>query len=280
MTPGIHTLDFSSADTPELFVESLRTTGFGVLKNHPIPPDKISKAYKCWEKFFQSEIKFDYIYNTLSQDGYFPFLTENAKGNSIKDLKEFYHYYPWGRIPDNIGLITKNLYKNMVEVGSILLNWIEQYTPDKIKDNFCMPLSEMIHNNNNNLLRIIHYPPIIGKQDGGAIRAANHEDINLITVLAAGTQPGLEVKDIEGKWHQVSCDPGMLVVNIGDMLELVSDKYYPSTTHKVSNPSEELKKKSRYSMPLFLNPRDDVALSSNYTAKSFLDKRLGEIGLK
>ena len=72
----------------------------------------------------------------------------------------------------------------------------------------------------------------------------------------------------------------MLVVNIGDMLELVSDKYYPSTTHKVSNPSEELKKKSRYSMPLFLHPRDDVALSSNYTAKSFLDKRLGEIGLK
>ncbi|MBF88745.1 MAG: 2OG-Fe(II) oxygenase [Candidatus Marinimicrobia bacterium] len=280
MTSGVLTLDFSSPSTPELFVQSLRTTGFGILNNHPIPPDKILNTYQAWESFFQSEIKFKYTFDKLNQDGYFPLLTENAKGNSIKDLKEFYHFYPWGRFPENIGLVTIDLYKNMVEVGSTLLSWIEKYSPEKIKNNFSIPLSEMIHNSKNNLLRIIHYPPITDTQEQGAIRAANHEDINLITILAAGTQPGLEVKDVQGKWHKVSCDPGMLIVNIGDMLELVSENYFPSTTHKVSNPSEELKKKSRYAMPLFLHPRDDVVLSSKHTAKSFLDERLSEIGLK
>ena len=85
---------------------------------------------------------------------------------------------------------------------------------------------------------------------------------------------------MDGKWHQVTCDPGMLVVNTGDMLQMASDGYYPSTTHKVANPSEELAQDSRYSMPLFLHPRDDVVLSSDYTAESYLNERLGEIGLK
>ena len=280
MSAGVLTVDFQSDDAPSQFVESLRTTGFGVIRNHPIPSPEIAALYGSWAIFFASENKFDYQFDKIKQDGYFPFLTEKAKGYSVKDLKEFYHVYPWGRLPNQVREDTRNLYDKLVEIASILLSWIQNETPKKVKSGFSTPLNKMIEQSDRNLLRIIHYPPLTGGEEEGAVRAADHEDINLITVLAAGTQPGLEVKDVDGKWHQVTCDPGMLVVNTGDMLQMTSDGYYPSTTHKVANPSEELAQVSRYSMPLFLHPRDDVVLSSDYTAESYLNERLGEIGLK
>ena len=280
MSAGVLTVDFQSDDAPSQFVESLRTTGFGVIRNHPIPSTEIAALYGSWAIIFASENKFDYQFDKIKQDGYFPFLTEKAKGYSVKDLKEFYHVYPWGRLPNQVREDTRNLYDKLVEIASILLSWIQNETPKKVKSGFSTPLNKMIEQSDRNLLRIIHYPPLTGGEEEGAVRAADHEDINLITVLAAGTQPGLEVKDVDGKWHQVTCDPGMLVVNTGDMLQMTSDGYYPSTTHKVANPSEELAQVSRYSMPLFLHPRDDVVLSSDYTAESYLNERLGEIGLK
>jgi len=280
LSAGVLTVDFQSDDAPSQFVESLRTTGFGVIRNHPIPSPEIAALYGSWGHFFASENKFDYQFDKIKQDGYFPFLTEKAKGYSVKDLKEFYHVYPWGRLPNQVREDTRNLYDKLVEIASILLSWIQNETPEKVKSGFSTPLNKMIEQSDRNLLRIIHYPPLTGGEEEGAVRAADHEDINLITVLAAGTQPGLEVKDVDGKWHQVTCDPGMLVVNTGDMLQMTSDGYYPSTTHKVANPSEELAQVSRYSMPLFLHPRDDVVLSSDYTAESYLNERLGEIGLK
>ena len=109
------------------------------------------------------------------------------------------------------------------------------------------------------------------------VRAA---DINLITLLVAGTEPGLQVQDLDGNWHNVGCDPGALVINSGDMLQEISGKYFPSTTHRVINPNNKIKNKSRYSMPLFLHPKDDVVLSIRYTARQYLDERLKEIGLK
>ena len=112
------------------------------------------------------------------------------------------------------------------------------------------------------------------------LRAAAHEDINLITLLVAGTRPGLEAKDKNGNWHEITTDPGTIIVNIGDMLKEVSRGYYPSTTHRVVNPSSEINNDSRYSMPLFLHPRDEVRLSKNYTANTYLKERLLEIGLK
>jgi isopenicillin N synthase-like dioxygenase len=280
VSAGVLTVDFQSADAPSQFVESLRTTGFGVLKNHPVPPSEIAELYGGWAAFFASDTKFDYQFDKVKQDGYFPFLTEHAKGYSVKDLKEFYHVYPWGRLPDEVGAETQSLYNKLVEIASTLLAWIQGETPENVRAGFPTPLNEMILGSDRNLLRIIHYPPLTGEEEEGAVRAADHEDINLITVLASGTQPGLEVKDVDGEWHEVSCDPGMLVVNTGDMLQMASDGYYPSTTHKVANPSEELEKVSRYSMPLFLHPRDDVVLSSEHTAESYLNERLREIGLK
>ena len=106
------------------------------------------------------------------------------------------------------------------------------------------------------------------------------DDINLITLLVAGTQPGLQVQDIENNWHDVPCDPGAIVINAGDMLQMASDGYYPSTTHRVTNPGKDIKNMSRYSMPLFLHPRDDIRLSERYTAGLYLNERLKEIGLK
>ncbi len=113
----------------------------------------------------------------------------------------------------------------------------------------------------------------------GAIRAAAHEDINLITLLPAATATGLEILDNQGNWHEVPCTMGDLVVNVGDMLQLASQGYYRSTTHRVVNPVGALVGRSRYSMPLFLHPRPEVILADGVTAKSYLQKRLREIGL-
>jgi isopenicillin N synthase-like dioxygenase len=130
-----------------------------------------------------------------------------------------------------------------------------------------------------NLLRIIHYPPLQGTEEQGAIRAAAHEDINLITLLCSATAAGLEVKDTNGKWHQVPCDPGSIAINAGDMLQLASKGFYKSTTHRVMNPMGPQAKLPRYSMPLFLHPRPDVVLSEGVTAGEYLKQRLRDIGL-
>jgi isopenicillin N synthase-like dioxygenase len=112
----------------------------------------------------------------------------------------------------------------------------------------------------------------------GAVRAAAHEDINLITLLPAATQPGLEVQDLKGNWHKIECDPGTIVVNVGDMLQEASGGVFKSTTHRVVNPEGE--NVARYSIPLFVHPRSECVLSKKYTAGQYLDERLKEIGLK
>ncbi len=128
-------------------------------------------------------------------------------------------------------------------------------------------------------MRILHYPPLTEHYEHDAIRAAPHEDINLITLLPAATTPGLEVKDLQGNWHAVTCDAGNIVVNVGDMLQLCTDFYYRSTTHRVVNPAGKDKLTSRYSMPLFLHPRPEVALTQERTADEYLRERLREIGI-
>ena len=142
-----------------------------------------------------------------------------------------------------------------------------------------VPLTDMIYKSQYNLLRIIHYPPLSGNEELNSIRAAAHEDINLLTVLVAGSQPGLQVLDNNESWLDVTTDKNTIVINSGDMLNMASDNYYPSTTHRVINPDPH-SNVSRYSMPLFLHPRDEVVLNENYTAGSYLQERLEEIGLK
>ena len=273
-------ISYNDENAPVAFTKSLKETGFGVIIDHPIKPELVDNVYKEWEQFFNSDSKHDYLFDPLKQDGYFPLGTENAKDYNAKDHKEFFHFYPWGKTPSTISDSTKELYDNLVNMTSLLLEWIELNTPSNIQSKFSEPLKNMIKGSKTNLLRVIHYPPFSGKEDSKSLRAAAHEDINLITLLVAGTKPGLEAKDKYGNWHQISTDPGTIIVNIGDMLKEVSGGYYPSTTHRVVNPSSDINNNSRYSMPLFLHPRDEVKLSDKYTANSYLKERLLEIGLK
>ena len=279
MSLDILTINYNDSDADRLFEKSLKNTGFAVIKDHPIDKDLIGEVYKEWENYFSSESKNDYMFDEVKQDGYFPYLTENAKGSTAKDLKEFYHIYEWGRKPHMIGPKTMFLYKELTNIASTLLSWIQKNSPENVSKLFSVPLKDMIYKSQYNLLRIIHYPPLSGNEELNSIRAAAHEDINLLTVLVAGSQPGLQVLDNNENWLDVTTDKNTIVINSGDMLNMASDNYYPSTTHRVINPDPH-SNVSRYSMPLFLHPRDEVVLNENYTAGSYLQERLEEIGLK
>lgn len=272
-------VDFKANDAQDRFAQSLRETGFAVINNHPIDQALIQKVYDDWREFFADKRKFDYRFIESTHDGYFPLdVSETAQGYDIKDIKEYFHVYPWGRYPEFIGPATKQLAQEMTNLASTFLQWIENNTPEEIKNRFSMPLSEMIKDSPKTLFRILHYPPLTGHEEEGAVRAAEHQDVNLITLLPAATASGLQVKDSFGRWHDVPCDFDSILVNIADMLQLVTDGYYPSTTHRVCNPKGKEAKESRLSMPLFLHPRSEVRLSRNYTAKEFWEQRLREIG--
>jgi isopenicillin N synthase-like dioxygenase len=276
----LQTVDFSSPTASQDFTQSIRDTGFAVISNHPISQKLIQDAFSEWDQFFQTESKTLYTFEPATQSGYFPFRSENAKNYSIKDLKEFFHYYPWTKLPPQAANHTPLLYKEMEALGLTLLDWIEVNTPIEIRKHYSMSLRKMAEASPETLLRPIHYPPIQGQVEPGAVRAAAHEDINLITLLPAATEPGLQVLDLNGLWHDVPCDRGTIVINSGDMLKMASDNYFPSTTHRVVNPQGADLHKARYSMPLFLHPKNEVRLSPQHTAQSYLDERLRQIGLK
>ncbi len=119
-----------------------------------------------------------------------------------------------------------------------------------------------------------------GDEEPGAIRAAAHGDINLLTVLPSSNEPGLQVKPLGSDWIDVPCEPETIVINAGDMLEEATAGYYPSTLHRVINPTGVRSANSRLTAPLFLHPRSEVVLSERHTAKSYLDERLKELGVK
>lgn len=275
----IQTVDYRSSNAAQALAQSLHETGFAVLANHPITVAKIDTIYARWASFFASDEKQDYLRDPVHQDGYFPFKSEHAKDAREKDLKEFYHVYPWGRVPESLVDETRAFYADLVGLGTELLGWLDNQLPADIAKKLSAPLQDMMAGSEQSLLRILHYPPVAKDDRVSAIRAAAHEDINLITLLVAGSQPGLQAKDTQGQWHEVPCDPGMITINNGDMLALASDNYFPSTTHRVVNPDEN-SNQSRYSMPMFLHPRPDVALKPDFSADQFLQERLKQIGLK
>lgn len=275
----ITSVDFKDPQAPEKFTRSIVETGFGVVSNHPIAHSLIRELYQEWEAFFASPDKENYIFTQEEQAGYFPFKSENAKDSDKKDLKEFYHFYPWYNNPQSVMKVTPNYREQITNMASTLLDWIEQNTPDEVRKKFSCPLSSMITDSPETLFRAIHYPAFTGQEEAGAVRAAAHEDINLITLLPTATNPGLQVQDNDGQWHDVPCDPGNIVINAGDMLKEASGGYYPSTTHRVINPEGDKVSEPRYSMPLFLHPRREVRLSERYTAQEYLQQRLREIGL-
>ena len=274
----VQIVDCTAADAGQTFTRSLRETGFAVLRNHPIPAPVLEKLRDDWHDFFQSKEKYDFVVEdgvgVSGHSGFFSTeMSETAVGYPAKDLKEFYHVIADGQIPPGCADSTYEYRVLGFELGRELMGWLSDAMPNDIVAGLSEPLAGMM-SEDASVFRILHYPPLDGSEEAQAVRAAAHEDINLITLLPAANHPGLEVQDNDGNWHAVPCDPGTLVVNSGDMLQEATGGYFPSTTHRVVNPGEDIANASRISAPLFLTARLDTVLSERYTAGEYLDERL------
>ncbi|MBK2124026.1 2OG-Fe(II) oxygenase family protein [Fangia hongkongensis] len=280
---NILSVDYFNPNAPKRFTDSLKQTGFGVLETHPINWDLIEAVYAEWREFITSDAAQNYHYNKDTQDGYFPMDTsEIAKGETVKDIKHYYHlYFPWGRYPKEISDNARLLYNELYTLGKILLQWIDDHMNPTVAKKLAMPLVDAL-SPEKTLFRILHYPAIQGDEEAGAIRAAAHEDINLITLLPVASSPGLEVySHQENKWYEVPCKERSIIINIGDMLQEMTEYEYIATKHRVVKPEGEAKGVDRMSTPCFMHPKPEVYLSKKYpTAQGFLDERLFELGVK
>ena len=286
--------------------KAFEEVGFVAVRNHGIPSSLIRDLYQTVESFFklQEEKKRAYeIAGLAGQRGYTSFGKEHAKGSDAPDLKEFFQYgqtvpdgnvspedYPSnvmvGDIP-NFNQLFLDAYRAFENSGSALLSAIGLHLG--IGANY---FNEHIHYGNS-ILRAIHYPPIT-HEPKSAIRAEQHEDINLITLLVGASADGLEILSKQNEWLPVKAGPDEIVVNVGDMLQRLTNDRLKSTTHRVVNPPRELWHTSRYSIPFFLHPVSNMSLAclegcisadhqklyDDYTAGQYLDERLREIGLK
>ncbi len=285
----------------ELF-EGLKYYGFIIIKDHPVPVPLLDKAYELCQSLFElpETIKSGYISQAgAGQRGYTPFGKEHAKNNKFPDLKEFWHVgqilennhkfsnlYPdniWPQeLPEFKNTFT-NIFKSLEGVGQSLLSALTHSLD--IPNHY---FSDMI-SDGNSILRLLHYPPIPEGTDPNCVRAAAHEDINLITILVSATTSGLELLDRDGQWLPVETDKNNLIVDAGDMLSRITNEVIPSTTHRVVNPKGA--NKSRYSMPFFIHPHPQAMLSCiescengqqkypDILSHDFLMERLKEIGL-
>lgn len=283
--------------------DALKEFGFVTVEDHGIPDAMIRRAYAATEAFFHlpTEAKTKYaIEGAAGQRGYTGFGKEHAKNRTVGDLKEFWHVgrdFPAGKAPahyvDNVWPTeiadfrpaTMELFTALDETAAIMLHALADYFEVKT-DTF-----SKMRDGGNSILRLIHYPPLKDLFVPGGVRAAEHEDINLITLLCEGTSSGLELLTRQGEWMSVDTLRGQIVVDSGDMLERVTNDVTPATTHRVVNPREE--DKERYSMPFFCHPYPECVLQplpsletaenpAKYepiTADAFLRQRLEEIGL-
>lgn len=271
-------IDYRSPTAAQDFCSSLHNTGFGVLAMHPLDQVLVQSIYDEWLAFFKGDAKHGYAQDPVKLDGYFsPAISETAKNNTQRDLKEFFHIFPWGRYPAEVSDAARRYYAAGSALAAQLLTWVEEYSPPDVKAGYSMPLPDMIDGCDQTLLRVLHYPPLVGAEEIGAVRAAAHGDINLLTILPAASEPGLQVLGNNQQWHDVPCDFGLLIVNIGDMLQEASGGFYPSTVHRVLNPVGVARTKSRLSLPLFLHPRREVVLSERYTVGSYFEERMKEL---
>ncbi len=268
---NVAVVDYTAPDAAQRFTASLRETGFAVLVNHPLPMDLVRTTYQEWAELFDSPAVERYLVDPGGQVGWFPpTMAETAKDSTVRDLKEFFHVYEWSVYPSEVSDAAMRYRAAAVELAKELLQWIEEHTPAEVAAGFSQPLTSMLEGSRRILLRILRYPPLDGSEPEGAVRAAAHEDINLITVLPASDDPGLELLGADGSWFPVPCDAGSIAVNAGEMLQLASGGYYPATTHRVVNPTGAAARRARMAMPLFLQPADDVVLADGRTATSFL----------
>lgn len=303
--------DFLSGDLfrREKFVkelgDSLREFGFFAIGEHGVNQHLINSNYDCMKRFFNldNQVKKRYeIEGYMGQRGFTSFGKEHAKDSDQPDLKEFWHVgREVGETHELYSFYRKNIwieeipeYKEYAlqlmfqldDLATQLLRALAIYLgePEDYFDHLVV--------DGNSILRTIHYPEIPEDAHPSAIRAAAHEDINLITILCESTAPGLELLRRDGTWMKVHGQAGYLIVDSGDMLARVTNEVIPATTHRVVNPDKNRSK--RYSMPYFVHPRPDAilkclktcqseqnpALYPDITANDFLNQRLAEIGLK
>ncbi|WP_381420624.1 isopenicillin N synthase family dioxygenase [Sphingorhabdus arenilitoris] len=287
--------------------DSFKQYGFATVTNHGLDAGLVKRAWELTAQLFAREEAYKrrgYKEGIAGARGYTPFKTEIAKGAAHRDLKEFWHI---GRtlptnsplrasMPDNIWpedmpefeQVFTQLYADMDRVGAKILSSIALYLG--LEAHWFDPAIE----DGNSVLRLLHYPPIEGEDTGGAIRAGAHEDINLITLLLGAEEAGLEILRPDGSWQSVSPPEGGLAVNVGDMLQRLTNHVLPSTTHRVVNPAGDRAQHSRYSMPYFLHLRSDFPIATlpgcisadnpnrypqPILADDYLRERLIEIGL-
>lgn len=275
-------VDYKDRSASERFVKSIKETGFAVITNTPVCKNLIRDTYSDFEEFFKNETaKAAMLFDPTDQDGFFPNGSEKAKGATVGDIKEFFHFYPNRKARKSWGYASIELCFKLEELAITLLKWLEEDYNQQFMtymEHLELKWGKYVDGSPGTLFRVLHYPPVLDKEvKAGAVRASAHEDINFITLLPAATQPGLQVLDAQGNWHDVGTDENSIIVNVGDMLQELTGGFYKSTTHRVVNPTNE--NVARYSMPLFLHPHPDTVLSERHTAHSYLMERLKELGL-
>jgi isopenicillin N synthase-like dioxygenase len=280
----------------------LKEYGFIILKDHPIQVDLLRRAYELSQRLFAlpAENKYEYVSAAgAGVRGYTPFGKEHAKNSKIGDLKEFWHV---GRelpasdplkkfFADNIWpselpefeSVFKRIFQDLDDTGRIMLQALTG--PLEVDRDYFTRMT----NKGSSILRLLHYPPVPNGIEPGAVRAAAHEDINLITLLVSASSGGLELLTREGEWLAIETAPDNIIVDSGDMIARITNDVIPATTHRVVNPSGP--NVSRYSMPFFMHPNPDAELAvipscrgagDKYPpilANDFLMERLREIGL-
>lgn len=300
----------SLADQPDRLSRALGDSfsrfGFALVRDHGMDAALVARGWRLTEQFFalpEAEKRQHLVPGQAGARGYTPFGVEIAKDGRAHDLKEFWHVgrdlpegHPlaavmppnvWPDLPEFRETFTA-LFAEFDRVGGVLLSRIARFLG--------LPADwfDAVVADGNSVLRLLHYPPVDAPA-AGAIRAGAHEDINLITLLLGAEEAGLELLAKDGRWLPVAPPPGAIVVNIGDMLQRLTNHALPSTTHRVRNPAGERSAFSRYSMPFFLHPRSDFTIRTlpqciapdnpdrypePITADAYLQERLREIGLK
>ena len=312
--PSLDLQDFlKGGDSKARFVADLGAAyteiGFVAVKNHGLSDELTTRLYDAVQRFFQlpDDVKQKYEIPGLSgQRGYTGKGKEHAKNSNTGDLKEFYHVgqtvvgddpiqkeYPANVFPTEIPEfqeLTLEAYKTLEAAGKQMLRAIALYLQ---LDEFYF--DSQIHHGNS-ILRPIHYFPIENPDvvPPDAVRSAEHEDINLITLLMGASAEGLQVLNKQNEWVPITALPEQIVVNVGDMLQRLTNNVLKSTTHRVVNPPREKMNTSRYSIPFFLHPRSEMDLTclagcitpenplhyEPISAGEYLNERLREIGLK
>lgn len=273
----LQVVDLAAASAPQAVTESLVLSGFAVVENHPVPLAELRDFYAAWDDFFVNGEPGRYVPDVKTQTGYFaPEQAETAKGGEAQDLKEYFQYCEGGKLPDDLKDMTLAYYNRLFSLGRNILNWVEENTAASLWRSLEKPLHEYLVTSHS-MLRVLRYPPLTGHEPAGAIRAGAHEDINFITLLPAASQSGLEIKPRGQAWQPVDAPEGSIIINIGDMLQELTEGKLPSTTHRVVNPTGEAAGYARLTSPLFCHPEPDLRLSDRHTADSYLRERLEEI---